>query len=127
MLMPEDTWWRPFTGPGTDPEALEIAKRTGITPAEGSFGRVYVQGLNLKSNHDLIILFDQRPTPGGDHNPLPYRMWRARGREVLTLLGRLRFIPETEWPALARAQVEMLVKEGIARAEAERLYGLTAK
>lgn len=127
MQFPEDTAWYPFTGAGIDREVMANAKRTGVAPAEGSFGRVYVQGLNVNSNSQLVILFDQRPTPGGDHCHLPHRLWAASVREVLLVDGSTRRIPEAEWPAFARNQVQLLVEEGFVREGAERLYGLTSR
>jgi hypothetical protein len=36
----------------------------------------------------------------------------------------MQIIPETNWPAFAQKQIEMLVAEGIARTNAERYYRL---
>jgi hypothetical protein len=43
-------------------------------------------------------------------------------REVCLADGSVLFLNESGWPAFAKQQVELLVKEGFARAEAERLY-----
>ena len=83
-----------------------------------------MQGLTIKSNPDLVILFDKVPTPGGDHCHFPRRLWAEYCRDVPYADCRNGLVRESEWPDFARKQVELLVKEGIARAEAERLYGL---
>jgi hypothetical protein len=86
---------------------------------------VYVRGLTTQSDGRLAILFDKRSTPGGDHCHLPARLWEARGREVLYRDGSMGFVRDGDWPAFAAEQVELLVRESISRAEAERLYAQT--
>jgi hypothetical protein len=113
-----------LTGPGYSPEPLLRAERDGTPLNEEDCGRVYIQGLTTKSNHQIVILFDKLPTPGGDHCGLPMRMWAAPGREVCYKDGSMNFIREAQWPKFARQQVEFLVEEGLDRAEVERLYGL---
>jgi hypothetical protein len=126
LLLPADSPWYALTGPGYDGQVLERAKHTGRAISEEDCGRVYVQGLGLNSNRDLALLFDKVPTPGGDHCHLLWRLWAPYGREVLLVDGSHRFIPDEEWAAFARRQVELLVAEGFARPEAARLYGLNA-
>jgi hypothetical protein len=125
-----------LTGPGYSPEPLLRAKRDGTPLNEEDCGRVYIQGLRLYpqgqgwttgSNHQIVILFDKLPTPGGDHCGLPRRMWAEPGREVCYRDGSMNFIPESQWPEFARQQVEFLVEEGFDRAEAERLYAPAPK
>jgi hypothetical protein len=136
LLFLEEDCYNALTGPGYSPEPLLRAKRDGTPLNEGDCGRVYIQGLRLYrqgqgwttgSNHQIVILFDKLPTPGGDHCGLPARIWAAPGREVCYQDGGMTFIPETQWPEFARKQVELLVDEGFDRAEAERLYALTSE
>ncbi len=122
LLLLDEECFHALTGPGYDAVPLHQAKRTGSDLPEAKCGRVYVQGLTKKSNPELALLFDKLPTPGGDHCPLPYRLWTPLGREVVFVGGDHRFVLESTWPQFARNQVELLVQEGMDRQEAERLF-----
>lgn len=111
-----------LTGPGYDATPFHKAKLSGQGLAEEDCGRVYVQGLKTTSNSEIAILFDKLPTPGGDHCHLPWRLRAPLGREVWLIGCTHLFVLESEWPEFAKKQVELLVKEGINRQEAERLY-----
>ncbi len=127
LLLLDESGIHTYTGPGYDAAPLIEAKRTGKDLPEEECGRVYIQGLTMKSNKEIALLFDKLPTPGGDHCHLPYRLWAPLGREVwLVGPGRI-FVPESEWPAFASKQVELLVQEGFDRAEAERLFASRPK
>jgi hypothetical protein len=127
LLLPADSPWYALTGPGYRGDVLARARRSGLPLSEQACGRVYVQGLTLRSNGELVLLFDRLPTPGGDHCHFPQRLWAPYGREVLRTDGSHNFVGETEWPGFARRQVELLSREGIPRTEAERLYGLASE
>jgi hypothetical protein len=122
LLLPEDTPWYALTGPGYEGEVLARAKRQGQRLSEDQCGRVYVRGLTLQSNPELVLLFDKIATPGGDHCPHVFRLWASDVRDVLYVDGRHDLVKEAVWPEFARRQIELLVQAGIARAEAERLY-----
>ena len=124
LLLNEDCYFV-LTGPGYDAAAFHEAKRRGSDLPEEKCGRVYVQGLTKRSNPEAALLFDKLPTPGGDHCHVPARLWAPLGREVWLVGGWQIFVPESEWPDFSGRQVELLVKEGLARQEAERLLGLT--
>lgn len=113
-----------LTGPGYDEAPFHEAMRNGSDLAEEDCGRVYVQGLGVKSNPEIAVLFDKIPTPGGDHCPFPIRVWASLCRDVGLVHGSATRVLETEWPEFARKQIELLVNEGISRQEAERLYAL---
>ena len=81
--------------------------------------------LTLKSDPQIVILFDKLATPGGDHCSLPGRLFAAYGREVCFIDGHMQFIHETEWPDFAKEQIELLVKEGFKREDAEGLYRIS--
>jgi hypothetical protein len=115
-------WDAALTGPGYDTQVFERARRTGEDAPESEFGRVYVQGLSDTNDAEIVILFDKLPTPGGDHCHGFRRLSAALGREIWTIGGTMRFIPENRWPAFAKEQVELLVAAGIAREQAERYY-----
>lgn len=127
LLMPEDMPWYALTGPGYDPKVLADAKARGTKLSEEECGRVYVQGLTVRSNPKLVLLFDKLPSPGGDHCHLPARIWAPLAREVLFVSGEDTVIRESDWPDFARQQVELLVQEGWPRQEAERLYAQKAR
>lgn len=114
--------WHALTGPGYDPAVLQDAATAGRGLPEAECGRVYVRGLTMAGSSRVVILFDKRSTPGGDHCHLPFRLWATRGREVLYRDGSMRLVPDADWPAFAAEQVDLLVGEGVPRSEAERLY-----
>jgi hypothetical protein len=116
-----------LTGPGYDETPLRIAKENGTDLSEDDCGRVYIQGLTAKTGSAVVVMFDKLPTPGGDHCHFPARLYAPLGREVVFCDAHSQFIPETEWPAFAKEQIELLAKEGIPRQEAERLYASKSK
>src|SRR5262249_17415059 len=116
-----------LTGPGYDAAPLFRAKREGATLTEVECGRVYIQGLTNKCSTDIVILFDKRPTLGGDHGHPLTRWNHSLGREVCYVRLGDGFVRESDWSEFSRKQVELLVKEGFDRKEAERLYGLEPK
>jgi hypothetical protein len=81
LLLDEDIYFS-LTGPGYDPTPFHDAKRNGTDLAEADCGRVYIQGLTLKSNAEIALLFDKIPTLGGDHCSFPFRLTAPPGREV---------------------------------------------
>ena len=87
---------------------------------EAQCGRVYVQGLSVTNDPEIIILFDKIPSPG-DHMHLFSRIEAPLVREVVKV-GGVDIIPETEWPIVAKRQIELLVAAGIARERAEMYY-----
>jgi hypothetical protein len=121
LLMDEETY-NALTGPGYDPAVFREAKAAGRGLPEEACGRVYVRGLTTKVSSRVALLFDKRSTPGGDHCHWPLRLWARRGREVGFPDGSFQFVRDSEWPAFAAEQTELLVGAGIPRAEAERLY-----
>jgi hypothetical protein len=126
LLLLDETTFHTLTGPGYDAAPFHDAKRNGVELSEEDCGRVYIQGLTQKSNPEIAILFDKIPTPGGDHCHFPNRLWAPLCREVcLVGPGTTRRIEETEWPEFAKKQVELLVREGFPRKEAERLYSIS--
>lgn len=122
LLLVNDGWDAALTGPGYDTQVFERARRTGENAPESEFGRVYVQGLRDTDNAEIGILFDKLPTPGGDHCHFPRRLIAPLAREVWTIGGGTRVIAESEWPAYAKKQIELLVAAGIPRAQAEMYY-----
>jgi hypothetical protein len=122
LLAGEEENWHALTGPGYDPAVTREAAAAGRQLPEAGCGRVYIRGLTTKTNGRIAILFDKRSTPGGDHCHWPHRLWASRGREVLFRSCDFRFVRDSDWPAFADEQIELLVQEGIPRAEAVRLY-----
>ena len=127
LLLLDEDCFHALTGPGYDAAPLREAKRTGGELPEAECGRVYVQGLTKKSNPEIGLLFDKLPTPGGDHGPLPARLWAPLGREAWLIGSGHIFLPESEWPEFTRRQVELLAREGFDRREAERLFASEPK
>jgi len=122
LLLVNDGWDAALTGPGYDTQVFDRARNTGEDAPESEFGRVYVQGLSETNDPEIAILFDKLPTPGGDHCHLFRRMFAPLGREVWTIGGGMRFIPESRWSAFAKEQIKLLVAAGIAREQAEKYY-----
>jgi hypothetical protein len=127
LLLLDANLYFALTGPGYTANAFHEARRNNRELSEDECGRVYVQGLTKKSNPEIALLFDKQPTPGGDHCHFPVRLWAPLGREVWTVGGGLLFVRESEWPALAKKQVELLVQEGFERREGERLFASPPK
>ena len=121
VLLDPDIYFS-LTGPGYDATPFHAAKRNGTELSDEDCGRVYVQGLTVKSNAEIALLFDKIPTPGGDHCHFPHRLWAPLGREVWLVGTGSPFVTETEWPEFAKRQIEMLVNEGFEREKAEQLY-----
>jgi hypothetical protein len=115
-------WWESVTGPGYDAKPFLEALATGSHLPEEKCGRVYVQGLTTTDDPEIVLLFDKRPTPGGDHCHLFARMRHSLTREVWTINVGMNVVLERDWPAFSRHQIELLVAAGIPKAEAERLY-----
>src|SRR5437588_344947 len=65
LLLPEEIY-HALTGPGYGSKAFFDAKGEKKNLSEEECGRVYVQGLTVKSNPNIALLFDKHPTPGGD-------------------------------------------------------------
>lgn len=127
LLLLHEVCFHCLTGPGYDAFPLRKAKKAGIDLAEEECGPVYVQGLTKKSNREITLLFDRLPTPGGDHCPLPARLWAPLGREVWFVGGHMAFVTEVNWPEFSRKQVDLLAKEGFDPHVAERLFSSKPK
>ncbi len=125
VLLIPDVWLGCFSGPGYDTKAWEKARRTGAHVPEAVCGRVYVQGLSVTNSPDIILLFDKIPSPG-DHCNGFRRIHAPLVREVVEI-GGVDIIPESDWPAVAKRQIELLVAAGISREQAERYYGGSPK
>jgi hypothetical protein len=95
------------------------ALKTGARIPEEKCSRIYIQGLSETNNPQIAILFDKKPTPGGDHFRRP---WGPLLREVCMLDGSMEVIREENWPAFSRRQIELLVEDGMNRGAAEHYY-----
>jgi hypothetical protein len=118
--------WALLTGPGYSGEVFGKAAATGQDVLESECGRVYVQGLSQSENPEIVLLFDKVPTPGGDHCHGLARLKAPLVREVWTIGDGMSKVRESNWPAFARKQIELLVEAGLSRREAERLYAAPA-
>ena len=127
LLLIHEDYFYSLTGPGYDTSTLHEAKKAGKDLPEEECGRVYIQGLTEKCDPNIALLFDKLPTPGGDHCHLPIRLWASLGREVLLRDGSFRFVLVEDWPEFTKAQVDLLVKEGLNRQEMERLFSSKPK
>jgi hypothetical protein len=108
-----------FTAPGDDGSLLKECLKTGAHMPEERCTRAYVQGLSDTNNPEIALVFDRYPTRGGDHFRRP---WGPPLRDVGLLDGSMESIREEKWPEFRRRQIELLVAEGISRAQAEKLY-----
>jgi hypothetical protein len=109
----------PITGPGDDGALLRQALKTGAPIPEQKCSRIYIQGLSESNSPGLAILWDKKPTRGGDHFRKP---WGPLLHEACLLDGSMQLIPEKSWPAFVSNQVELLVKDGIPNAIARHYY-----
>ena len=110
---------RYVTGPGDDGKVFMDALKTGMPIPEARCSRVYVQGLSEQSNQGIAMLFDKKPTRGGDHFRRP---WGPLVREVCLLDGSMESVPEDKWREFSSNQVELLVREGFERTVARHYY-----
>ena len=122
LVMMDSGWDAVLTGPGYDAAVFERVRRTGENAPEIEFGRVYVQGLSQTNDPGIALLFDKMPTPGGDHCHFFARITAPLAREVWMIGSERRVIYESEWPAFAKQQIELLVAAGITRSQAELFY-----
>ena len=122
LLLLTNSWLPSLTGPGYDADVLEQALKTGQDVPESECGRVYVQGLSESNDPDIALLFDKIPTPGGDHCHLLRRIFAPLTREVWTIGSGMQAVGESEWPAYAKRQIELLVEAGLPREQAEMYY-----
>ena len=104
---------------GDTGEVFRRALKTGEQIPEEQCGRIYIQGLSETNNPEIALVFDKKPTHGGDHFRRP---WGPLLREVCLLDGSMETVPESKWPSFASNQVELLVHEGIPRATANHYY-----
>jgi hypothetical protein len=122
-----NNFWAGLTGPGYDGQVFAEAARTGRHIPEEACGRVYVQGLSEADNPQIALLFDKLPTPGGDHCHLLARLSAPLVREAWTIAGGMKQIPEKEWPAYSKHQIDLLVAAGIAAEQAKSYYSKKPK
>jgi hypothetical protein len=108
----------PITGPGDDGKVFREALQTGQRIPEEKCSRIYIQGLS-EENVQSVILFDKKPTPGGDHFRRP---WGPLLREVCLADGSMQVISEANWPAFSSNQVELLVQAGFERSKAAHYF-----
>lgn len=127
LLLMTNAWLPSLTGPGYSAGAFEKARTERTALSESECGRVYIQGLSETNSSEIVVLFDKLPTPGGDHCHGPARLFRPLVREVMCVDGSMRIIQERDWPEFSRKQIELLVKTGIPRGQAEAYYAEKAK
>ena len=120
-------WWASVTGPGYTEQPFLDALATSSHLVEEACGRAYVQGLSETNNPEIVLLFDKLPTPGGDHCHFFRRISAPLGREVWTVGGGMRFVPEGKWPAYSKEQIELVAAAGIVREKAEMYYSEVSK
>lgn len=112
-----------FSGPGYAYDVYEKAKGCTHLPDE-TVGRVYVQGLCMTNNPNILLLFDKHPTAGGSHCHFLAKVMAPLGREVLFLDGRAIFMKESEWPSLCTNQIQLLIKDGFPPERARKMLAL---
>jgi hypothetical protein len=108
-----------FTAPGDDGSLYKECLKTGAHMPEERCTRAYVQGLSDTNNPEIALVFDRYPTRGGDHFRRP---WGPPLRDVGMLDGSMVSVREEKWPEFRSKQIDLLVAEGISRAQAEKLY-----
>jgi hypothetical protein len=112
----------PLTGAGYESSVFDRALTNDTDVPESECGRVYIQGLTESSNPEIVLLFDKLPTPGGDHCHGLARLTAHLCREVALVDGSHQRIREADWPEFSRKQVQLLMKEGFSREQAEIIY-----
>lgn len=113
-----------LVAPGDDGRIYNEFLTNGQNVPEENCTRIYIQGLTDSLQCDVAMMFDKRPTRGGDHFRSP---WGTPMRDVVMSSGLVKFIPEKRWPIFASEQIEELVKLDLNRAELERLFGIKSE
>ena len=118
-----DSWIPYFTGVDDHGELFKRALMDHSDIPESKCTRIYVQGLNEKSDPDIAIVFDRFSIQGGDH-------WRGdfsqpRMREASLLCGSMEIIKDADWPAFEKRQRELLELAGLSKEQIEGIYSLT--
>ena len=80
------------------------------------------RGLDDKATGGIANVFDRDSCPGGDHLRT---LWGPRVREVGLVEGGLETVSDAKWPAFARRQIQLLVKNGMALETARVYYLMT--
>ena len=111
----------PVTGPGDKGQVFKRALKTGERIPEELCSRIYIQGLSETNDPQIVILFDKKSCPGGDHFRRP---WGPREREICLLDGSMQGVSDKRWPEFSSNQVELLVQAGIPREAAKKYYQL---
>ena len=124
LLMPDLAAPYCLTGPGFGTFAYEQAIASGGHLDERQCGRVYVQGMSRANNPEIAILFDKVAAPP-DHCHFPRRLWHGFARDVGFVDGSWRSVSVLQWPEFVRQQVDLLVKAGFTKEQAQRLYSQT--
>ncbi len=106
-------------GPTDDGRVFREALENGTDVPEELCSRVYVQGLTDANLNGVCILYDRHSHPGGDHF---YQIERTPVRECLDDYGSMTQIEDKRWPAFSRQQVELLMKRGFTRGQAEYYF-----
>lgn len=106
---------------GTKGQVFKRALMTGERIPEEQCSRTYIQGLSETNDPQIVILFDKKSCPGGDHFRRP---WGPREREICLLDGSMQGVSDKRWPEFSSNQVELLVQAGIPREAAKKYYQL---
>lgn len=122
LAMAEQGPYNALSGPGFKSDVFANAWESKSDVDEGLCGRVYVQGLAETNDPQIAILFDKVAAPP-DHCHFPRRLWAGWVREVCFVDGSWRGVPVDEWNPFAHAQIDLLVKAGFSRQNAEKIYG----
>jgi len=116
-----------ISGANDDGSIFREAIARGTDVREEFCSRIYVQGLCATNDLGIAILFDARPSPGGDHCHLWRRIVASPTREVAFVDGHRENVRENAWPQFAANQIDLLVQAGFGRSNAEAIYTPTLK
>jgi len=115
-----DKWIPYIVGVDDDGSQLIETMTHGSDVNEARCTRIYVQGLNEKSNSAIAILFDRDSVPGGDH----FRNRFAEPvRELITVAGYHQMIKDRDWMAYVECQRKLLQEQGFPEDKIEEVYG----
>lgn len=116
-----------FAARGGDLRPFREALANHSVVRDEQASRVYVQGLRVGMNFEILLVFDKEPNIGDHFGTWPFGLWKEKVREVTDLGGGMAIYKAHDWDAVVSRQITLLRNEGFSDAEIGHFYNLTPK